>query len=746
MDHSPACRRHASSLVRVAGTASLAAALAFAGGIAVAPADERPAPPLESLVSGDEFRSTQLANLRWHGDGTAFSWLEASSDGQRGIRQREVRTGDVSWVVEPGTVRVDGETVAVSAFEWSPDERWLLLRGPQTRTWRNLWEGAYYLHDTRTGETTVLADGDATIRNVQFSPDSSRIGYVRDKNIHVRPLDSDEVRAITDDGEVDRILNGVMDYVTAQALINPVGWYWSPDSQRIVFWRSDIEHMPVFHMVDELHGYNIVHELKYPIVEEKNAIIQIGVHALEDGATTWMDIGDDDTVMIPRVYWTRDSERVAIQRMNRAQNTLDVLIADAATGESTRILRDTDEAWVDIHDDQVMLTGSDRFTWTSERSGYRHAYVYDYAGNEVRRLTSGDWEITSVVDVDEDGGWLYFYGKKDSHLDQHVYRVALDGGDVERVSPESGWYQWTMAPDGKRVVEVWSDVRTPPQTRLRHIESGETTTLLDGRLPGLERYRVAHPEFRQIRTSDGVELNVSIKKPTDFDPDKQYPVLLFGFGNAGTQRVMNRWAEERELWHRYLAERGFVVFRLDNRTAAGRGKAARNLTYGHYAKWSIHDMLEGARWLKTQDWVDRDRLAFWGWSGGGYLAAALMVKGEGTFAVGMSVAPVINLENYQSIGVERWMGTPTDNPEGYYQVNLENFADQLEGDLFMIHGTGDENVKYSFTLQFVQSLIEAGKTVDMMIYPNEHHDLAGVRPHLYKTMSRYLERRLLEGL
>lgn len=696
---------------------------------------------LDSIVAGGDFDDERLLNLRWLPDGSGFDALRRNADGRLELVRYSVVDGTVESILGPDRLSYGDEPIAISSFEWSPDRRYLLLRGPETRTWRNLFEAVHYLVDLEEGETTRLADGDPTLRNVQFSPDSRQVGYVRDNDLRVMALDSGEVRAVTNDGSED-ILNGVMDYVTAQALRNAVGWRWSPDGTRLVFWRSDVTEMPMFHMVDELHGYNVVRAFKYPIVGEKNAVISIGVHALAEDETVWMDIGDDDSVMVPRIDWTPDGTRLAIQRLNRPHNRLELLLADATTGKSEVLLADEDPAWVDVHDDLHMLRSAEQLIWTSERSGWRHAYLYGLDGELLQPLTSGDWEITSLVGVDEADGWLYFYAKKHSYIDQHVYRVSLQGGEVERVSVEAGWYEWTLAPDGRHAVEVYSNVSTPPQTRLRRLSDGQLQTLVDNRPPGMARADLPHPEFRQITTRDGVVLNVSMMKPPDFDPSRRYPVLAYGYGNAGSQRVVNRWGGERELWHRYMADQGYLVFRLDNRTTAGRGKAARNLTYGHYARWAVHDQLEGARYLASLPHVDAGRLGFWGWSGGGYLAAALMTKGEGTFSVGVSVAPVINLENYQSIGVERWMGRPETNPEGYYQVNLDNFADGLEGRLLLVHGTGDENVKYAFTLQFAQALVAAGKPFDMMIYPNEHHDLAGVRRHLYQIMSDYFARHL----
>jgi len=257
---------------------------------------------------------------------------------------------------------------------------------------------------------------------------------------------------------------------------------------------------------------------------------------------------------------------------------------------------------------------------------------------------------------------------------------------------------------------------------------------------------VPNPEFFKFKTTDGIELNAYMMKPADFDPAKKYPVIAYGYGNAGSQMVVNRWGSsrgaQRDLWHRYMAQQGFIIFSMDNRTTAGRGKLAKNLTYGHYAKWAVHDQLEGVKYLHSLPYVEPDRIGFWGWSGGGYLTAALMTKGAPHYKTGVSVAPVIDLSRYQAVGVERWMDFLDENEEGYYETNLLNFADQLQGDLLLIHGTGDENVKFAFTLQFADALIAAGKQFDMMVYPNEHHGIEGARLHVYTKIANYFKEKL----
>ena len=364
-------------------------------------------------------------------------------------------------------------------------------------------------------------------------------------------------------------------------------------------------------------------------------------------------------------------------------------------------------------------------------------------------MTRGDWEISSLIAVDERAGWLYFYAKKDSFIDQHVYRAKLDGSKLERLTHRPGWHEWRFSPDRRLVIETRSDADTPPGMTLRKANGEEIGVLKAGNSAAMDKYAIPRAEFIKVETGDGILIDGYMIKPPDFDPGKKYPVIGHGYGNAGSQVVVNRWVTspwqrntKQDLWHRYMAAQGYIIFAVDNRTTAGRGKTAKNLTYGHYGKYAVLDYLEGVNYLKSLPYIDTERLGFWGWSGGGYLAAALMTKGAPHFKTAVSVAPVIDLNRYQAYGVERWMDSYENNPQGYYEVNLMNFADKLQGNLLLIHGTGDENVKYGFTLQLADALIAANKQFDMMIYPNQRHDLDDVRLHLFTRMTDYFLEKL----
>lgn len=702
-------------------------------------ADKQPL-SLENIYLKESVWSQTVENVQWSTDGTFFNFTQENpKTGLLDIYVHDVANGAERLVIAGDALRIDGEPIRMSRYEWTADRRFLLLAGPVTVTWDNRREAPHYVYQADTRELRPLGDRLA-LRNVHLSPDGSHVAYVLENNLYIARVDGGAARAVTTNGSAD-IFNGIRAQ-TGNKFGYEDAWSWSPDGKKIAFMRQDVVDVEVFYLVDAVGKYNEIHALKYANAGERHAVYKIGVFDLGSRQTTWMDIGTDTDDYIPDFEWAGASDVLAIQRLTRDQDTLELLLGDVNTGETRVVVLDTDDTWVNTTDDLMFLEdGQKRFVWTSEKSGWRHAYLYDFEGSELP-LTQGDWEVTSLIAVDEREGWLYFYAKKDSIIDQHVYRVRLDASDLEKASGKAGWYEWTFSPDDRHVIQSYSNASTPPVVTLLESSSGESLRVLEnGTVAAAAEFAIPNPEFFQFETSDGIELNASFIKPLDFDPEEKYPVIVYGYGNVGTQVVVNRWGArsgwKRDLWHRYMAEQGFIIFRMDNRTTAGRGKAAKDLTYGEYAKYAVLDQLEGAKHLSSLPYVDDSRIGVWGWSGGGYLACALMTKGAPHYKTGVCVAPVIDLLRYEAVGVERWMGAPEENEEGYRRVDLMNYADRLQGSLLLIHGTGDENVKFAFTLQFVNALIEQGKQFDMLVYPNRHHGINDAKLHIYTRMTNW---------
>ncbi len=693
---------------------------------------------MQTIFASDTFTARLPAALKWQPDGKSYAFIESDKKGQR-IVSRAVDSEQAKTAFALKDVRGLPVGFTLTDFQWRPENSILLLRGSVTTNWQGYRSAPWYIYQANKKTLRPLGVEGQQLQLVKLSPGGRHAGFVVDNNIYTADLESGESRAVTSDGNGD-IFNGVFDYGSTE--FGPVdGWRWSPDGKQIAFWRMDASEVRFYPLIDELKSYSEVRSFHYPNTSEKHAVNRIGVYSLRLGKTDWIDVGHDPDDYLAQMHWNTTSNGLYIQHLTRDHKTLKLWHATPGGKKASLVLKDTDPAWIDISNDLQPLAGG-AVIWTSEKSGYRHLYLITADKNE-QPLTQGEWSVDSVIGVDEKEGWVYFYAKKDSLIDQHVYRVHIADQRIEKLTDKAGWHNWQLSPDAAYALATHSDARTPQSLSVVTTAGEEVSLIVAESVPAFGDYAMSHTEFVSFATDDGITLNGFIIKPPDFDPSKKYPVISYGYGNAGSQVVVNRWGTQRgptqDLWHRYMAQRGYVIFAMDNRTTTGRGKTAKNLTYGEYGKYAVLDYVQGVNYLISLPWIDSQRIGFWGWSGGGYLAAALMTKAAPLFKAAVSVAPVIDLTRYQAVGVERWMGTPEENPKGYAAVNVMNYADQLQGKLLLIHGTGDENVKFAFTLQFADSLIKANKQFDMMVYPNQRHGISDFRLHVFSTISRYFD-------
>lgn len=722
------------------------------GGIHTMHAQPKPKLTLDDIFASDKFRGKTLDDVQWQPDGSTFTFTRKSEEnGAADIYRHQVKTGRETPVLRSGELQYQGAPVEISDYQATGMQNFLLLTGEKKKIWRRSFTAPRYLYDMKTKQIIALAKHDPGLQNAALSPDGRRVAYVKNNNLYVAEVASGESRQLTFDGSGD-ILNGVFDWVYEEEFGRADAYRWSPDGQKIAFWRTDQARVKTFYLLDELPQYSQPIPLKYPKVGEQNAVIKIGVVDIDAGKTAWMDIGENEDIYIPRIDWTNSSRTLAIQRLNRKQNQLELLLADADSGHSRAILTDSDPAWVSVGNDFIFLKQSERFVWTSEKSGYRHVYLSDYRGREIAQLTRGDWEVSSVIGVDEQGGWVYFYGRKESPIEQHIYRVTLAGQNLQRISPAPlAWHRAEFSPDFRHYLAFSSDARTPTEISLRKSDGSPVRMVEENHIPALAEYGMVYPEFLTVTTSDGVELNAWMMKPADFDPARKYPVIVYGYGGPGSQTVTNQWGGgeafrnlQRSLWHQYMTEKGYIVFSLDNRGAGGRGKAFKNLAYEDISKWAVQDQIEGAKYLAGLPYVDASRIGFWGWSGGGYLACMMLTRGAEYFAAGVAVASVTDFRNYDTIWTERYMGLLGDNREGYEAADALNYAGLLKGKLLLVHGGGDDNVHPQNTMQFAEALIAQNKQFDLMLYPNRNHGISGgnTSRHLYTLMARYFEENL----
>lgn len=722
----------------------IALVLALGGVLGGAMAQDTRKLTMDDIFVSDQFRGTSLNDLQWQADGKAFVFTRSGAKGGSQVWLHDVATGQERAILGDEDLVLDGAPVKRSAFQTTGDADLLLVCGRRKAIWRHSFSAPYYLYRVSTKQLLPLAGGDPELQNAVLSPDGKRVAYVKGNNLYVAEVSGGAPRALTHDGSAN-VLNGVFDWVYEEEFGRADAFRWSPEGDRIAFWFSDQTRVKTVTLLDELPAYPEPFSLKYPKVGERNSIVKICMVDVADGRTTWVDLGAETDIYVPRIDWSGQPGQLVVQRLNRKQNHLEFLLADAGTGATRKILEDRTKTWVSVNDDTFFLAGERNFVWTSERDGWRHIYLSDLDG-KTRQLTSGDWEVSEVLGLDKQHRQVYFAALRDGALEQGLFRVSLEGGEPTRLTAPGEWHRAVFAPDFAHYVDYASSVRRPTHVDLFRADGKSLRVLERNDIPALANFNIVYPEFLTIKAEDGQSLNAYMMKPADFDPSRKYPVVVFGYGGPGSQMVVNRWGMgepfrtlQRQLWHQYLTEQGYLVFCVDNRGTGGRGKAFKDVVYGDISKWAVADQLAGARYLSSLPYVDASRLGFWGWSGGGYLTCLMLTRGAEHFKVGVAVASVGDFRNYDSIWTERYMGLVDENRAGYDAADVLSSTDLLQGRLLLIHGTGDDNVHPGNTWQIIEKLIAANKRFDMLMYPNRNHRIQGgnTSRHLHTAIANY---------
>jgi dipeptidyl-peptidase-4 len=716
---------------------------------------------VERIYSAPSLSGHPTEGIEWSPDGKQISYLESASSSQEiwtmdaatGARKVLVKASALSSVLASEPTHAIQATglgrVRAARYFWSPAGDSLLFAGCSR----------LMLLDLKTMTPRPLAAGeggdvDSCIEDPKFSPDGKWIGFVRESNLCVVNVATGEVRKLTTGGS-EEILKGKLDWVYPEELDATTAYWWSPDSSKIAYYEMDERPVTRFPITDMSSPTGAIEYTRYPLAGAANPIVRVGVVSVEGGDTRWMDAGADTDVYPARVAWLHDSKRVAIERLNRAQNRLDLLFCDAATGASQTILTETDRYWVNVADDLYFFSDGKRFLWSSERTGYRHYYLYDLAGRQIEQLTSGDWGITgnggvgpgttSHPAVDEARGFVYFLSNKDDVREIDLYRVSLRDRTVERVTREPGSHKVLISPDSAAFVDTSSDAMTPPRQNLDAMDGSRIATINENKVPELAEYHLSPVEFLDVPAEDGMKLNAEIIKPPDFKTSQKYPVLIFVYGGPQEQEARNAWGGLDSLWNQMMAEKGYIIFTLDNRGSAGRGHVFETAIYHQFGKMELQDQLAGVKYLRSLSYVDRSRIGIWGWSYGGFMTLEALFNAPDVFKAGISVAPVTDWRLYDTIYTERYMGRPQDNPDGYKNSSPVNQASNLRGKLMLVHATGDDNVHFVNTSEVINALIDSGRyPAQLMVFPGRGHSISDwpSRIRLFERMTEFLSNHL----
>jgi dipeptidyl-peptidase 4 len=731
--------------------ATFGATVSLAQTTAPASANAKKQLTLERLFSAPYLGGETTEGIEWTPDGKRFSYLKRDAelelwtmDRSTGERKILVSAETLKSAMQPERASATQGTglarVQADSYKWSPTGDALLFTG----------SGNIVLLDLKTMTSKSLVKGEDDVEDPKFSPNGKWVSFVRNSNLWVVNVATAESTALTTGGS-EELLKAKLDWLYPEELDTVTAYWWSPDSSKIAYYQMDerpVTHYPIMDMSAPTGGTTYT---RYPAAGEPNPIVSVGVVAVSGGETKWMDTGAEKDVYIPRVDWLRDSSRVAIQRLNRAQNHLDLLLCDASTGASTTVLTDTDKYWINISDDLYFFADNKRFLWSSERSGYRHYYLYDLSGKLLDQLTSGDWGITggggfgpgsnSHPSVDEERQYIYFSSDKESPTQTQLYRVSVRDKAVTQITHGRGSHSVKISPDAKAFIDEYSNAMMPSRQDLYRMDGTRIAEITEGKVPELVEYDLSPLEFVEILASDGTKLQASILKPPHLDPSKKYPVLINVYGGPGVQTVRDDWEGLGLLLEEMFAERGYIVFALDNRGSLGRGHGFETPIYHQFGKVELEDQLAGVKYLNSLGYVDSSRIGIMGGSYGGYMTLNALFNSPDTFKLGVSLSPVTDWHLYDTAYTERYMGRPQDNADAYAASSPIHQASQIKGKVMLVHGTGDDNVHFTNSIELLNSLIDSGHYPDqLMIFPGRGHGISDPAAfiQLYKRITDFI--------
>lgn len=692
---------------------------------------------LEDVVSSPIFRPATVDEIRSTSDGTHYTILQGYSD----IIRYKYSNGLATDTVFSLNSFYSQKIPYISRYEFNTNETGLLLTTNETPIYRHSFTADYYYYDIQKKKLTpVSVNGKQKIAT--FSPSGDKIAFVRENNIYLVDVASGKETQITFDGKKNEIINGAPDWVYEEEFGFSKGFDWSPDGKKIAFMRFDESRVKTFTIPFYDNLYPTLYTYKYPKAGEENSIVSICVYDLATKTTRTADVGNEKDQYIPRIKWTLNPEILCLLRLNRLQNKIDVLMANASTGKTETVFTETNKCFISEVNDKYItfLKDGKHFLIFSERDGFNHLYLYTMDGKLVNQVTRGDYDIDDLCAVN-DAGTIYYISSEASPLDRNLYSIQPDGKKKKQLSKLKGTNSAEFSSTCKYYINTLSDANTPPVVTLHEADGKAVRTLVDNKQLSekIKYYGFSKKEFFTAPTEEGILLNGYMIKPADFDSTKKYPVFMTVYGGPESQDVTNSWDTQMG-WYQLLAQKGYIVVCVDNRGTDGRGEAFKKSTYMQLGKLETRDQINVAKYLGTISYVDKNRIGIFGWSYGGYMSSLCMTIGADFFKMGIAVAPVTNWRFYDSVYTERFLRTPQENPSGYDDNSPINHASQLKGKFLIVHGSADDNVHLQNTMVFTEKLIQAGKTFDMAIYPDKNHSIYGgkTRWNLYKRMTDFI--------
>ncbi len=692
-------------------------------------------------IWGGAFRTEGLEVLRSMADGEHYTVLNLDRQARRSsIDQYDYRTQQqVATLVSSDLAR---GIPLFTSYEFSDDESQVLLATDEEAIYRHSRLGIYYVYHLGSGSLTRISED--KIQEPALSPDGKRVAYVYENNLYTLDLADGTRRQITSDGRRNAVINGIADWVYEEEFSFVRAFQWNSDGTKLAFLRFDESQVPEFSM--DVFGTGLYPQqetFKYPKAGEVNAEISLHLYDLASGQTRMVTL--PEAYYIPRIKWMHHPDHLSVQTLNRHQDRLRLYRVNAQSLQADILLEETDAAYVDVTDDLTFLP-DDRFIWTSERDGHNHIYLHDEDGAVQRQLTSGPWEVTSYYGYDPDKKRIFYQSTERGSIVRDVYSISERGRGKQRLTQGMGTNSAAFSADYTYFINTFQSVDTPPLYTLHQASDGalvkelQNNQALLGKLSG---YQLSPKEFSTLEVN-GHQLNMYMIKPADFDPSKQYPLLMFQYSGPGSQQVANRWHGSNDYWHQMLASEGYLIACVDGRGTGLKGRDFKKLTQLELGKYEVEDQIAAARILSERPYIDPDRTGIWGWSYGGFMSTNCILKGNDTFEMAIAVAPVTSWRFYDTIYTERYMQTPQENASGYDDNSPLHFADRLQGKYLLVHGSADDNVHVQNTMRMIEALVQANKPFEWAIYPDKNHGIFGgnTRLHLFSKMTQFVRENL----
>ncbi|WMJ72255.1 S9 family peptidase [Cytophagaceae bacterium ABcell3] len=697
---------------------------------------------LEELWMTGNFHYQSLSGLRWMAEDPYYTAFSSAGPNQpKDIVQYDIRSGKaVKTLVKGAQLVAENKQISLEEYAFNPTDLTQVLITTNTKSiYRHSTTADYYLFNTESQQLKKLNPaGQGSYAT--WSPDGKHIAYVRENNLYLVNAKTLEETAITDDGKYNHIINGASDWVYEEEFELVKGFEWSPDGKKIAFYRFDESNVREYVMQLWQTLYPEHQALKYPKAGEKNSDVQIFVYDIA-GAEKKKLFGEDEDIYVPRIKWQPNSEDLFVYRMNRYQNHLHIYAVSVNNGEKALVYEEQNDAYIEINNDLTFVGDNKSFIISSEKDGYKHLYQYSLKGKELKQITKGKWEVDDFYGMDQQNT-LYFTSTEVSSMERHLYSIRLDGKKKKQLTKDAGTYSANFSNSYKYYILTQTSISKAPSSTVYATNEKFSRKIMDNQSleQRLKAYDMGNFEFKTFPAADGTELNGFMITPSDFDADKEYPVLMTVYGGPGHQQVMNRWGGHNHFWYHMLAQKGYIVVCIDGRGTGGRGEAFKKSTQHNLGKYETEDVIATAKHLAALSYIDSDRIGIFGWSFGGYLSSLAITLGAEHFKMAIAVAPVTSWRFYDTIYTERFLGLPSENAAGYDQNSPITHAGLLKGKYLLIHGTADDNVHIQNALEMQNALIAAGKQFDTFYYPNRNHGIYGgnTRLHLYEMMTNYI--------